>query len=112
MEFEDKPKEPIDINDANFDEAIKKYHVTVVDFWAPWCGPCQMMGPVIKELAKEYDGEIAFLKLDIDQNRVTAGKYAVMSIPTMKVFKNGEEVDTIVGAMPKNILKSKIDSNL
>ena len=112
MKFNDKPTEPIDINDANFDEAIKKYPIVLVDFWAPWCGPCKMIGPILNDLAKEYDGKVAILKLNIDDNRLVAGKFAIMSLPTLKLFKDGKEVDTFMGVMPVQILKSKIDPYL
>ena len=99
---------PIDISDSNFDENIKKYPTIVVDCWAPWCGPCRMVSPIIDDLAKEMKGKIVFGKLNVDKNQITASKYAIMSIPSLLIFKNGELKDKIVGAMPKDILKSKL----
>ncbi len=101
---------PIHITDADMDENIKKYQTVVIDCWAPWCGPCRMVGPVIEDLAKEMQGKIVFGKLNVDENRATSAKYGIMSIPTLLVFKNGELVDRIVGAMPKEMLKAKLTS--
>ncbi|MEM0492837.1 MAG: thioredoxin [Candidatus Thermoplasmatota archaeon] len=108
MKNHDWPKEPIKINDADFDIITKRYPTIVVDCWAPWCGPCRMMGPVIDELAKEMQGKIAFGKLNVDENQETSMKYDIMSIPTLLIFKNGKLVDRIVGAMPKDTLKQHL----
>jgi len=105
---EEMPNSPINITDAVFDENVKKYKTIVVDCWAPWCGPCRMVGPVIEDLAKEMQGKIVFGKLNVDENQTTASKYSIMSIPSLLVFKNGELVDKIVGAMPKDMLKAKL----
>ena len=102
------PDIPIKINDGDFDENIKKYHTIVVDCWAPWCGPCRMVGPVIDDLAKEMQGKIVFGKLNVDENQITASRFGIMSIPSLLVFKNGELIDKIVGAMPKDMLKEKL----
>ena len=99
---------PINITDADIDENIGKYQTVGVDCWAPWCGPCRMVGPVIEDLAKEMQGKIVFGKLNVDENRATSAKYGIMSIPTLLVFKNGELVDRIVGAMSKEMLKAKL----
>jgi len=99
---------PINITDADIDENIRKYQTVAVDCWAPWCGPCRMVGPVIEDLAKEMQGKIVFGKLNVDENRATSAKYGIMSIPTLLIFKNGELVDRIVGAMPKEMLKAKL----
>ena len=104
------PNTPLNVTDADFNETVKKYETIVVDCWAPWCGPCRMVGPVIEELAKEMQGKIVFGKLNVDENQQTSTKYQVMSIPTMLVFKNGELIDKFVGAMPKEILKQKLES--
>ena len=106
------PNKPVTITDSDFDEAIKKYKAIVVDCWAPWCGPCRMVGPIIEELAKEMQGKIVFGKLNVDENPVTSAKHRIMSIPTMLIFKNGELIDKFVGAMPKDQLKQKLDSYL
>jgi len=106
---ENMPDKPIKMSDADMDEYIKKYGMVVVDCWAPWCGPCRMIHPIIEELAKEKKGEIVFGKLNVDENQQTAMKFQIMSIPSLLVFKNGELVDKIIGAMPKQILKPKIE---
>jgi len=103
---------PINITDADIDENIRKYQTVAVDCWAPWCGPCRMVGPVIEDLAKEMQGKIVFGKLNVDENRATSAKYGIMSIPTLLVFKNGELVDRIIGAMPKEMLKVKLNPYL
>ena len=108
--MEDMPDSPIKVTDADFDEVVKKYDMVVVDCWAPWCGPCRMIHPIIDELAKEKKGEIVFGKLNVDENQTTASKYNIMSIPSLLVFKNGELADVIVGAMPKEVLKPKIEN--
>jgi len=105
---ENMPNKPIEIKDIDFDENIKKYQTIVIDCWAPWCGPCRMVGPVIDDLAKEFQGKIVFGKLNVDENQITASKYSIMSIPSLLVFKNRELVDKIVGAMPKDMLKAKL----
>ena len=104
------PDTPIHINDADMDATVKKYVTIVVDCWAPWCGPCRMVGPIVEELAKEMQGKIAFAKLNVDENPGTSMKYQIMSIPTLLVFKNGKLVDRIVGAMPKEALKQKLEN--
>ena len=106
------PNAPIRITDAYIDKIVKEYETLVVDCWAPWCGPCRMVGPVIDELAKEMQGKIVFAKLNVDENQRTSMKYKIMSIPTMLVFKKGNIVDRFVGAMPKDVLKQKINSYL
>ena len=109
---ENLPNVPIIITDADIDEAIKKYDTIVVDCWAPWCGPCRMVGPIIEELAKEMQGKVVFGKLNVDENPATSTRHQIMSIPAMLVFKNGELIDKFVGAMPKDVLKQKLDSYL
>jgi len=109
---ENLPNAPITITDADMDEAVKKYDTIVVDCWAPWCGPCRIVGPIIEELAKEMQGKIVFGKLNVDENPATSTKHQIMSIPTMLVFKNGGLIDRFVGAMPKDVLKQKLDSYL
>jgi thioredoxin 1 len=102
------PNEPIEITDATFKEIIQKHPLVVVDCWAPWCGPCRMVAPVIKELARDYAGKILFGKLNVDENPEVSAQYQIMSIPTLLVFKNGKLVDKIVGAMPRQMLEPKI----
>src|SRR4030042_1424031 len=98
---ENLPNTPIHITDADLEKTVKKYTNIVVDCWAPWCGPCRMVGPILDELAKEMQGKIVFAKLNVDENPATSAKYQIMSIPTMLIFKNGNLVDRFVGAMPK-----------
>ncbi len=93
---------PLDITDSTFNNEVLSYPGSVlVDCWAPWCGPCKMIAPVLEELSKEYAGRVKITKLNVDENSATASKYAIQSIPTMLLFKNGQKVDTLVGAMPK-----------
>ena len=108
--MENMPNTPIKITDADFNENIGKYGTVVVDCWAPWCGPCQMLGPVIDELAKELQGKIVFGKLNVDENPQTSAKHQIMSIPTMLVFKDGNLVDKLIGALPKEALKAKLET--
>ena len=105
---ENMPSAPINMTDADIDGNIGKYQTVVVDCWAPWCGPCRMVGPIVEDLAREMKGKIVFGKLNVDENQATSTKYGIMSIPTLLVFKNGELVDRIVGAMPKDSLKAKL----
>jgi thioredoxin 1 len=100
----------IELTDANFEtEVAKSEGVTVVDFWAPWCGPCRLVGPVIEELASEYAGEVRFAKLNVDENQVTAGSFGIRSIPTIGFFKDGEAIGAVVGAYPKEALQQVIE---
>ena len=106
------PNKPIELTDAKFREMIQDHPLVVVDCWAPWCGPCQAVAPILDEMAREYAGKILFGKLNVDENQKIAMQYQVMSIPVLLVFKNGELVDRIVGAMPKKILEPKITRHL
>ena len=101
---------PILLTDANFEEAIRKYPLLVVDFWAPWCGPCRMVSPVIEQLAYELAGKVVFGKLNVDENPILSNKFGIQSIPTIAVFKNGRPIDAIVGAASKSGIISKIST--
>ncbi|MBL4936088.1 thioredoxin [Clostridium sp. YIM B02515] len=102
-----------EVMDNNFNEEISEGDApVVVDFWAPWCGPCKMLGPVIEELSSEYDNKVKFLKVNVDNNPVVSQMYRVSSIPTVMVFKNGSTADTMVGFRPKNALKELIDKHI
>jgi len=109
---ETMPNTPLQITDADIDATLNKYPLIVIDCWAPWCGPCRMVGPVIEELAKEMQGKIVFGKLNVDNNRATAAKYAIMSIPTLLVFKNNQLVETLIGAMPKEMIQAKLKPHM
>ncbi|MFA7244685.1 MAG: thioredoxin [Candidatus Magasanikbacteria bacterium] len=101
------------LTDANFEAEVLKSEVPVlVDFWAPWCGPCQMMGPVVSQLSDELVGKAKIAKMNVDENNLTAGKYRVMSIPTFLVFKGGELVDQMIGGVPKDRLKEMIEKHV
>jgi len=103
----------VELTDANFDaEALQADQPVLVDFWAPWCGPCRMVGPIIEELAGAYAGKVKVGQVNTDHNPVVAFKYGIRSIPALIFFKNGQPVDQIVGAVPKGALKKKIDSVL
>jgi len=103
----------ISLTDSNFEgEVVKDKGVVMVDFWAPWCGPCQMIAPAVEEVAKEFDGKLKVGKLNIDENTVVAGKYGVMSIPTIAIFKEGKLVETLVGVQSQEDLSSKVKSLL
>lgn len=92
---------PITMTDYNFDEMSKKYNNLVVDFWAPWCGPCKMVSPIIDQLAREFSGKIVFGKVNVDENPTVANIFGIQSIPTLIIFKNGNAVDGIMGAASK-----------
>ena len=103
----------LEFTDSNFEELVLKSDKPVlVDFWAEWCGPCRMVGPVVEELSKEYDGKAVIGKLNVDNNAQISMKYGIRSIPTLLIFKNGEIVDRAVGAVPKSTLVQKLDSQL
>jgi len=90
-------------------EVGKASGLVLVDFWAVWCGPCQMVAPIVEELASEYNGKLKVMKLNTDENPDVAGRYGIMSIPTLLFFKGGQPVDKVVGAVPKKVLKDAID---
>lgn len=99
---------PITLTDYNFDQTIRKYSLLVVDFWAPWCGPCKLVSPIIDQLANELSGKAVFGKLNVDENPTVANIFGIQSIPTLIIFKDGEAVDGIMGALPKQQLISTI----
>ena len=99
--------------DASFDADVLKAELPVlVDFWAEWCGPCRMIGPILEDLAKEYAGRVKIVKVNVDDSSVSAATYGVRGIPTLLLFKNGELVETKVGALPNGQLAAFIDSNI
>ncbi len=104
------PNAPIKVTDADIEKTIKQFETFVIDCWAPWCGPCRMVAPIIDELAKDMQGKIVFGKLNVDENQQTSMKYNIMSIPTLLVFKKGAMVDRIIGALPKDMLKTKLQT--
>jgi thioredoxin 1 len=104
---------PVIFTDANFeDEVVNSELPVLIDLWAIWCGPCKMIGPIVEELAEEYEGKLKVGKLDVDANQQTAIKYGVRSIPTVLIFKDGEVKETIIGAVPKSVFVEKIKNVL
>lgn len=103
----------LEITDANFEQLVLKSDKPVlVDFWAEWCGPCRMVGPVVEELSKEYDGKAVVGKVNVDHNSAISANYGIRNIPTLLIFKNGQLVDKQVGAVPKAVLAQKLNAQL
>ena len=103
----------IDVSDQTFEsEVIKSNQPVLLDLWAPWCGPCRMIAPVVDKLAEKYNDKMKFCRLNVDENPQTAAKYRIMSIPTLMFFKNGQVADTVIGAVPERTLQPKIDALL
>ncbi len=101
------------LTDQNFQqEVIQNSEPVLVDFWATWCGPCQVMNPVIQDLANEYTGQVTVGKVNVDEQPQTAAQYGIQSIPTIKIFRNGKIVDQVIGAVPKNVLVDKLNEVL
>lgn len=107
-----KMDKPIELTDATFREMVGRHPLVVIDCWAPWCGPCKMLGPVVDELARDYAGKIVFGKLNVDENPQIPSDYEIRSIPALLVFKKGKHIDTIVGALPRQALEPKITKNI
>ena len=101
-------KQPIILTDNNFSGAVSANELLVVDFWAPWCGPCRMVGPIIEALSAEYTGKAAFGKMNVDENQVVPSSFGIMSIPTIIIFNHGKEVERLVGAYPKAHIEAMI----
>lgn len=116
--MEEKVKELVQeivkkVNDSNFEEEVLKSTLPVlVDFWAPWCGPCRMVAPVVEALAEEYKDKFKFVKLNTDENPLISRKYMIRGIPSLLIFKNGEVVDQAVGALPKPILQNMVSKHI
>ena len=103
----------MELDDNNFNrEVTEQDNLTLVDFWATWCGPCRKLSPVIDELAKEFDGKVKFVKIKADENIQTAQKYSISGVPSLLLFKNGEVVERIVNLVPKSIISSAINKHL
>ena len=111
--YSEKRMATIEITDANFDEKVLKSTIAVlVDFWAPWCGPCRMAGPVLDELAKEYEGKVQIVKINIDDNQKSAADYDVMSIPTTILFKEGKEIERQIGFAGKKVFEDLVKKGI
>jgi len=102
------PTKPVEVTDTTFSDFVNQFPAVVVDCWAPWCGPCRMISPVIEELASDYAGKVVFGKLNVDENPAVASEYGIMSIPTLLFARKGEVIDRLIGAVPRQIIEAKI----
>jgi thioredoxin 1 len=102
------PGIPVEITDSNFESNVKQYTSLIVDCWAPWCGPCRMVAPTVEALAKDYRGKVAFGKLNTDENMGISTKFGIMSIPTLLFFKNGQLIDKMIGAVPRQQIEERM----
>lgn len=105
-------EKPVHVTDVNFDETVNRNDLVLVDFWAPWCGPCRALAPTIEEVSKDYAGKVVVGKLNVDENPQTAECFQVFSIPTLLIMKNGQEVDRIVGCVPKEHIETALKKHL
>jgi len=103
---------PIPVTDSNFNEIFNKNSLALIDCWAPWCGPCVVIAPIVEELAKEYAGKVLFGKLNVDENPRTAERFRIFGIPTLLIIRNGKEVDRIVGLVPKDQIEARLKKHL
>ena len=103
---------PVPVTDSNFSDIVNKHQLALIDCWAPWCGPCVVISPIVEELAKEYAGKVLFGKLNVDENPRTAGRFQIFGIPTLLIIKNGKEVNRIVGLAPKDHIKAHLKEHL
>jgi thioredoxin 1 len=106
------PNAPIAVDDGNFEQLTRQHWLMVVDCWAPWCGPCHMVAPIIDELARTYAGKVVFGKLNVDENPQVVGRFGIMSIPTLLIMKRGKEVDRIIEALPKQVIEARIRKHI
>jgi thioredoxin 1 len=104
--------EPLVLTDSNFASEVTKYPIMLVDFWAPWCGPCRMVSPIVEQLSREYSGRVAFGKVNVDENQRISTSFGIQSIPTLMIFKGSKAVDVMVGAMPKAQIEMKLKQQL